>query len=74
MSTITSKEIVDETIANNGVYPGDPPVIKIVQYNNMFNGGLAWGFVYEHEDPMRYENSPACHNPVVIWERDAQHG
>lgn len=67
MATITSRKIVDETIAADGVYLGDPQVVLIVEYNNMFNGDLAWGFVYEGEDPERYHKSPACRNARTIW-------
>ena len=67
MATITSKEIVDEIIAADGLYMGDPQVIKVVEYSNMFNGGQAWGIIYEGEDPMRYHNAPACHRPQTIW-------
>lgn len=74
MATINSREIVDKIIANDGYDPddpNDPRVIKIVQYNNQFNGALAYGLVYEI-DPIngynRYEQGGACHNPVVLFE------
>jgi hypothetical protein len=67
MATITQKEIVDEIIAADGQYYDDPLVVKVVQYENMFNGDLAWGIIYHGEDPMRYHNAPACHNPKTIW-------
>lgn len=72
MATITQKTVVEEIIAGNGLYGSeedgyDPLVVKIVAYNNMFNGGEAWGIIYEGEDLMRYHNSPACHNPKTIW-------
>jgi len=72
MATFTDKALIDELIANDGHYEDDPRVLKIVEYNNQFNGGLAWGVVYEmetHPDAYnRYEMSGACHNPRVIWE------
>ena len=71
MATISSKHVVDEIIANDGHYEGDPRVIKIVEYNNQFNGDLAWGIVYEIDPPQarnRYEESAACHNARVIWQ------
>lgn len=67
MATITQREIVDEIIRGNGRYEDDLPVIKIVEYNNQFDGGIAWGLIYKGEDPMRYHNAPACHNPREIW-------
>lgn len=67
MATV-SKEIADEIIAHEGRYPGDPLVIKIVRYENQFNGEYGYGLVYEGEDPHRYHTSPACINPQTIWE------
>jgi len=69
MATITQKHIVDGIIENNGRYMDDPIVVKIVEYENMFDGALAWGLIYEWDDPNRYHNAPACHNPRTIWER-----
>lgn len=79
MATVNSREIVDEIIAANGLYGNeedgyDPQVIKIVQYNNMFNGGIAYGLIYEHEDPNRYHNADACDNPQTIWEHSSLAG
>jgi hypothetical protein len=72
VATITQKNVVDEIIANDGLYGNDedgydPRVVKVVAYNNMFNGGEAWGLIYEHEDLNRYHDSPACRNPQTIW-------
>jgi hypothetical protein len=69
MATVNSRDIVDAIIENDGHYEDDPVVVRIVQYNNMFNGDLAYGLIYEHEDPERYHKSPACHNPTTIWQR-----
>jgi len=69
MATVNSKAIVDEIIAGNGLYPGDDiPVVRIVQYNNQFNGGIAYGLIYRGEDLNRYFGG-ACHNSKVIWEK-----
>ena len=70
MATVNSKAIVDEIIAGNGIYPGDEhmPVVRIVQYNNQFDGGIAYGLIYKGEDLNRYFGG-ACHNSKVIWER-----
>lgn len=69
MSTVTIRSIVDTIIANDGIYPGDPPVAKIVEYNNSYNGELAWGLVYDHQDPETYAASDFVLNPRVIFER-----
>ena len=74
MATITQKHIVDDIIAADGRYEGDPLVIRIVQYNNMFNGGIAYGLIYDGEDPMRYHNAPACDNPKTIWQHSSLGG
>lgn len=71
MATITSKAVIDEIIANDGHYEGDPLVVKVVEYNNMFNGGLAWGIIYAHEDLNRYHESGACIRPRTIWEHSS---
>jgi hypothetical protein len=39
-----------------------------VEYENQWNGEPAYGLIYEGEDPHRYHNAPACHNPTTIWE------
>jgi len=72
MATINQRSIVDNIIANDGYYEEDGErddmrVVRIVQYNNMFNGGLAYGLIYEGEDKRRYFQ-PQCHNPVVIFD------
>ncbi len=49
--------------------PGDMlRVTKIVTYNNMFNNGLEYAILYEHQDQDRYEKSHACSNVTTIWE------
>ena len=68
MATVSSREIVDEIIAKGGHYDDDETIVRIVQYNNQFNGELAWGLIYEGEDLWRYHNSPACHNPQTIFD------
>jgi hypothetical protein len=69
MATVNSREVVDAIIKGKGFYPGDHlRVVKIVQYANMFDGGTAYGLIYEGEDPMRYHNATACINPQTIWE------
>lgn len=68
MATV-SKKIADEVVAGNGYYPGDyTRVVKIVKYSNMFDGGDAYGLVYENEPIMMYENSPAVRNLEIYWE------
>ena len=63
MGTI-DKQTAEKIMA--GDFPGDD-VVKIVAYQNHFNGGLAYGYVSSREDINRFENSPACHNVQVVW-------
>jgi hypothetical protein len=72
MATVTSRAVVEEIIRGNGRYLDDPPVVKIVEYENEFDGGIAWGLIYGWEDPMRYETAPACRNPRVIFVRGSE--
>lgn len=67
------RKTVELLIKNRGIYPGDEdmPVIRIVKYNNMFDGKEAWGLIYKGDDPMLYHNSPACLNAETIWENEA---
>ena len=68
MASIDSKEAVDKIIAQNG----SDGCIKIVQYNNMFDGRLVYGLVFKGDNRAnynRYEESAACNNPVVLWEK-----
>jgi hypothetical protein len=70
MGTIDNKDIVDSIIAANGQrYPDERPVVKIVRYSNMFNGGTAYGCIYEGEDLNKYHPSDAIIDPETIWER-----
>lgn len=63
MGTI-AKQIADDIIAGN--YPKDK-CVKIVTYNNMFDGGLTFAAVFAHENICRYEASPACSNVQTYW-------
>jgi hypothetical protein len=73
MATINDREIVDQIIAGNGVYPGDEayPVIKIVKYQNGFDGKDAYGLIYKGEPLNKYAATPFVNNPVTVWEKDA---
>lgn len=73
MATIDSKDIIDEIIASNGYYMGDPRVYQIVEYENYY-GRTTWGVSWSHESRYqkhRYEKESAyvC-NPRVIWKAE----
>jgi len=65
MATV-SKDLADKLVALAGRWPGDPPVVRIVEYTN-FAGDLCYGIEYEHERG-RYQASMYVHNPRVYWE------
>jgi hypothetical protein len=67
MATVDSREIVDAIIKGNGIYQGDPRVVRIVEYNNMFDGRIAYGLIYAGEDLNRYF-VPQCRNAHSIWD------
>lgn len=70
MSTV-NKRIADECILHDGLYPGDHKrVVKVVKYQNMFDGSDAFGLIYEDENPNRYAPSSSVINPVTYWEYD----
>ena len=47
-------------------------MVKIVEYNNAFDGRVAYGLIYEREDLDRYAASDFVKHPKTIWE--AIHG
>jgi len=71
MPTI-SKKIADELIAGKGMYPGDlTRVVKIVKYQNAFDGTDAYGAIYDGRDLDTYTETDFIRNPVVYWEYKA---
>jgi hypothetical protein len=64
MGTV-SKKIADEVIA--GAYPEDE-IIKIVKYQNSFDGGDSYGLISEGQDLQTYRASEFVINPVTYWE------
>lgn len=70
MATV-DKDFADNIVRNNGYFDGDddnPPVVKIVKYNNAF-GGIGYGVLFPDDDPEKYAASPFIGNPTVYWER-----
>lgn len=70
MPTIDNKQIVDQIIANNGLYADDAPVTHIVAYENDFDGRTAYGLCYGRQHLLGYFTSPYCHNPRMIFPTD----
>lgn len=73
MATIDSKHVIDEIIANNGHYEGDPQVHRIVEYRNAF-GNTTWGVTWSNEHPHARDRylieTEYVRNPKSIWCRD----
>lgn len=65
MTTIDSKQIVDDIIA--GKYPKEGWV-KIVKYTNAW-GGTAYGCMTKHMDQDSYTPSEYVIDPVLYWEK-----
>ena len=67
MATV-NEQICREIIAGDGWYPGDHlRVVRVVSYDNAFDGGRSWAIEYPHEKG-RYQASPFIRNPKVVWE------
>lgn len=66
MPTMTSKELVDIIVSNNGFYFDDPQVHSIVEYTSLW-GGTCYGVNY---GPLNaYEKSQFVINPRTIFTR-----
>ena len=63
MGTV-NKRIADDVVA--GKYANDRPV-KIVKYQNAFNGQDAYGLICEGQPLDCYAESDFVINPVVYW-------
>jgi hypothetical protein len=66
MATVKSKKLVDQIIANNGEFEGDPPVHSVVEYRDR-NGEVCWGLNYQDNDA--YEPSFYVNKPKIIFQR-----
>jgi hypothetical protein len=67
------KRIADILIANDGHYPSqeegtppDPRVLRIVRYENYFNGEYAYGLEYDYSYGA-YQESEYVRNPMTYW-------
>jgi hypothetical protein len=67
MATV-NKDMADRIIANDGYYPDDPRVFRVVEYTDI-GGKQAYGIEYEHELG-KYCESEYVRDPKVIWSAD----
>jgi hypothetical protein len=68
MASIDSREIIDEMIANDGTYPGDPQATQLSQYINDW-GGITYHIAMTPRDVQNLYDSPHCHDVKVLWKR-----
>ncbi len=73
MATIDNKALIDDIIAKDGYYEGDPRVALIVEYTNA-NQRQTWGVTWSNERldrQTRYlDETEFVQNPRVIWSAD----
>jgi hypothetical protein len=71
MSTV-GKETADRIVA--GEFKGDKPT-RIVKYQNMFDGGEAYGVTFGKQSKETYLNGTgACLNPKIYWDIEDGYG
>lgn len=66
MATV-SKDLADKIVAQDGFYADDPRVLRIVEYENCFNGAKSYGIEYEGQLG-KYHPSEFVINPRTYWE------
>lgn len=69
MATV-NKDLADKLADNDGYYEDDPRVVKIIEYENGFDGRKAYGVVYPSDHPDRYAESDFVVNPRLYWSRE----
>jgi hypothetical protein len=70
MSTV-GKSIADKIVA--GEYKSDKPT-RIVKYQNMFDGGDAYGVTFKPQNKDTYLTAGACRNPQIYWDIEDGYG
>lgn len=54
MASINDKEVINQITGNKGVYEvggeADPAVTHIIQYGNIFNGGVTYSLAYSEAE------------------------
>lgn len=66
MATV-SKDLADKLVAKDGYYADDPRVMRIVEYENAFNGAQSYGIEYKGQIG-KYSSSEFVINPKVYWQ------
>lgn len=69
MSSISSKAIIDDIVAKAD--KGDNrKVVEIIEYQNIFNGGLTWKLIYKGDNANYIRANLACLSQRTYWQRN----
>jgi hypothetical protein len=66
--TIDSKQIVQEILENDGIYPGDPQCYAVYSYVNDWNK-KTYSVACSSRDTESLYSSPCCHIIILLWEQ-----
>jgi hypothetical protein len=69
MATVTSRAVIEEMIANDGTFPGDPKAFAIYEFRSSMTGEVAWAVFYDPEH-IDIADSPYVADYAVLWGRD----
>ena len=69
MSSV-SRAIADKVVERNGRYSTDPLCIGVIEYANIFDGGLTYKLVYKGQDIEYVQSTIACQSSRVYWRRE----
>jgi len=74
MASVNDKGIVDNIVANDGVYTSggesDPPVYAIIEYGNMFDGRTAYSLNYSEAEFKHAWNTGFFAWKQLYWSKD----
>ena len=73
MATIENKKIVDELIANDGEFHGDPSVQYIVEYETL-EGKIVYAICYSEMELLGCLDSPYCRNQRMLFRKSGKEG
>lgn len=65
MTTFTYRDIIQEMLDNDGVYPGDPQAWGIFEYRNIY-GKIVWA-VFSRESDFNLHASPHITDWTPLW-------
>lgn len=72
MSTITDKKIIQTMLNNDGVYPGDPQVQSIWEYENILTDTILWAvFLNVAQNDLVYADAVGEYR--LLWSKEEGH-